>query len=616
AKKAYVEFVYPCRWCWLHWWEANREPYLDRVRQGRGGQKPDQKVTDEYRARAVAALLAETKSEHWQGRAAAALALGRMNETKALDALKALASDDKSETVRLFALAALGLLDTPEAEKFLRGQKFPTPEQREAALVGAGLLANVSPETITGLQKVLGDRFVGPATVAAWALRHRSDPRNLLFLQRVLNRAENPWLVSESILALGGSGQSKSIRALSNLLMGTKTADSVPVWKALRDRHRNLVILANRLDRQEAEYEKAFTEYENNYEKWQKTNPNAPGSEEKKVGRARKIVIGLELIYLARLRASAAIALGRIGNAAARSALRMALAEKYDEYSDLYKAEAIIALGQLGDVRSVPALLKFLDGKRVGKTSPDKESPLRGYAALAMGFYARHDPKKQDRPKSAEICRLLAARLADRGETPEVRAAAALALGLTGRTENLKLLQQATKTLTASDNEVMIGYVLLGRGMLGDSSILEPAGKLLTVANDRPDVAGILARRAAVLGLGVLGKQEGIPTLIVAWDLNYYVNREVALAFALCEAYNATDPLVKLLGESDKPLARAFAAQCLGELFAGARPGRISRLTLGSNYTVKNMRMIRFQAIANEFLFAYLIPAGFGEQWR
>ncbi len=204
--------------------------------------------------------------------------------------------------------------------------------------------------------------------------------------------------------------------------------------------------------------------------------------------------------------------------------------------------------------------------------------------------------------------------MADSEEFIEVRTAAALALGLSGRTENLKFLQQASRTIGRSE-EILIGYTLLARGMLGDKNIIPVAKKFLKAANDRRTVSGILSRRAAVLGLGVLGDQEAIPILNKAWHLNHYVNREVALAYSLCEAYNATEPLLKLLNESENPRERAFAARCLGELFTAARPQRLSRLIANSNYTMKNKRMIRYQALGNEFLFVYLIPA-FGEEWR
>ena len=93
------------------------------------------------------------------------------------------------------------------------------------------------------------------------------------------------------------------------------------------------------------------------------------------------------------------------------------------------------------------------------------------------------------------------------------------------------------------------------------------------------------------------------------------MNREVAVAFALSEAYNVTEPLVKLLTGSRNPLEQAFAARCLGELFAAERPARLAWFINESNYTVKNERMLPYQTMANEFLFRYLIPM-FGGQWQ
>ena len=83
--QARVVHVKPPRWSWVHWWEANRDRYLEIIRQGRDGQKPAQDVIEDFRRQAVEALTAATKSEHWQLRASAALALGRMSEGGVLE---------------------------------------------------------------------------------------------------------------------------------------------------------------------------------------------------------------------------------------------------------------------------------------------------------------------------------------------------------------------------------------------------------------------------------------------------------------------------------------------------------------------------------------------------
>jgi hypothetical protein len=55
-------------------------------------------------------------------------------------------------------------------------------------------------------------------------------------------------------------------------------------------------------------------------------------------------------------------------------------------------------------------------------------------------------------------------------------------------------------------------------------------------------------------------------------------------------------------------------AQALGELLAAERPTTLDRLTAGCNFTVRNDEMRPLQALANGFLYDYLI-ASFGENW-
>ncbi|GAG51752.1 unnamed protein product, partial [marine sediment metagenome] len=133
------------------------------------------------------------------------------------------------------------------------------------------------------------------------------------------------------------------------------------------------------------------------------------------------------------------------------------------------------------------------------------------------------------------------------------------------------------------------------------------------LSRDRTDMGGILGRRAAVVGLGLIGTREAVPILMAAWHLNHYVNREVALSFSLSRVPSVAEPLVKLL--NDKIGAEAFAAHCLGELFLTDRPGRLTRLIRNGNYMMKNERLMPYQRMANEFLYRYLIAA-FGEEWR
>jgi len=305
----------------------------------------------------------------------------------------------------------------------------------------------------------------------------------------------------------------------------------------------------------------------------------------------------------------------------AQEALLEALADRDDGYSDLYKGFCIMSLGLVGDEKALPVLFEHLapthkaSGKR--KTVPETKSPLRGYAALALGLYARAADTPQgpaDRPHYEKVCQALTDRMADTNETLEVRAGAAMGLGLTSRTENLRWLQKASQSVAAGD-ELLVGYTLLGRAMLGDRNVLGPAKRFLSAANDRDDSSGILARRAAVLGLGLVGTQEAVPILIDAWHLSYHVNREAALAMALAGVHNVSEPLVRLLETTANPLEGAFAARCLGELFTARRPPAVAGFLNGGNHTMKNLRMMPYQTLANEFLYTYLIPM-FGDQWQ
>ncbi|KPJ75236.1 MAG: hypothetical protein AMS14_03950 [Planctomycetes bacterium DG_20] len=614
------ETLYPPRWSWVHWWEANRDPYLKIIIQGQARQRPSPDVLKAYHDKAAASLVKAAGSQAWEARAAAVLALGRMGDAGAHPTLERAIGKDPDVRVRLPALVAFGLLDSPQARDLLLAHDYPNDTLFEAGCGGLGLLQKADEaKVLTTLQKAVTAGKPGLATVSAWGLRHRPDAANVKFLTAVLARSKSPWLASEAILALGEQGDPKAVKLLADVLMAAKQADSVAAWEALRTHDNELGKLSDGKggDLKQDDLDKARREYQKHSD-WREYGPNSPGP--RADGATLSIKVGIEKIYLTRLRASAAIALGKINHPKSQETLLEALALRDDNYSDLFKGFAIMSLGQIGDQKILPPLLDYLaprytDGKR--KTVIEVESPLRGYAALALGLYCRPKQTEQgqvDPPLYGKMCEKLAERVADRDDMLEVRAAAAMGLGLTGRTECLRWLHQAKKNATTKD-DLLIGYILLASAMIGDQNILRPARWFLTQAGDKEATDRILGRRAAVLALGMLNTPQTIPILQDAWHLNYHVNREVAYAFALAEAYNVTDPLVKLLTSSQNPLEQAFAAGCLGELFNQERPQRLARFVNDSNYTMKNEKMMPYQTLANEFLYMYLIPC-FGDQWQ
>jgi HEAT repeat protein len=249
-----------------------------------------------------------------------------------------------------------------------------------------------------------------------------------------------------------------------------------------------------------------------------------------------------------------------------------------------------------------------------------KDSPLRGFAALALGLYARPyktDQGAADRPGFDTAAMTLVERLEDDREEEEVRTACAVALGLTQRSAVLPVFHRATARLQQRNRRVdfpMVGFLLLGRALAGDKSLIEPASQFLLNRDDDPSPGGILSRRAAVLALGLTRSGNAIPVLTKAWHLNHYVNREVILALRLVGGTNAAEPVMQRLRESKDDEERAYMAQALGELLAAERPTTLDRLTAGCNFTVRNDEMRPLQALANGFLYDYLI-ASFGENW-
>jgi HEAT repeat protein len=462
--------------------------------------------------------------------------------------------------------------------------------------------------------------------MSAWALGYQQDPSTAAYVAQLLRESPSQWVASEAILAMGRQRRRESVTDLAEILHASDRAKGLPSWRWLAEQQQRKLDLVDAQRQVVADRARAVQNYKDwmdAHPEFRKNNPNHKPATYLPAGgaganEAVRVVMGYEEIQWNGLRASAAIALGQYDDPRATKTLLRALTHDDTRYSDVYKSFAIMSLSRSADRAVTESLGQILSAKTPrnrNKGEDDHESPLRGFAGVALGLYARPRETAQgpvDPPKALEVCRMLAERVADTKETEEVRAACALALGLSARDESVKLLQAASKTI-GDDQPILIGYTLLGRAMLADQTILQPAKAFLAPAHDGYDTASILGRRAAVLSLGVLGSEEGIPILIDAWSLNYYANREVALAFALLEALSAADPLIKLIEQY--PDDQSYPAMCLGELFSKRRPHRVARFLNGQNYTIRNDKMIPFEAISNEFLMNYLV-ASFGETWK
>ncbi len=612
------------RWSWLHWWEANREPYLVSMRQteslqpaGAGGAAQVAALRAEASPLLIKAIEQTTRDAL---RIEAALALGKMRHAPALATLTAMAARAEKPAERRAALVAVGLIGSPEAEKALVASEAPRPEDQVAALAAVGLLPKIESTTLRQLRtKVTRDapgardqressaQKVGTSSVVTWSLRHHRQDDNLLYFRTLLRNSMSPWVASEALLGLGGTRDREAQRVLEETLFGSALQD-VRAYDNLE--------LELRAKMQAAAGAAA--------------GGRRPRGRDEDIGKDPDEETGAlfaepEHIAMGWLRSSAAIALGQLEAPRAGTALLRFLDEDVVKQPHLVTPQsfAIMSLAAYPTEASRDKLIALLGRPEQGgrlRTDVDRNSPLRGFAALALGLYARpHDTPQGpgDRPGFESAINTLGQRLDDDRETEEVRTACAVGLGLTKRTEVLPILLRATARLQERNRRTdvaVFGFVLLGRALAGDANVIEPAARMLQTSDDDTSPAGILSRRAAVLALGLTGNAAAVPVLTKAWHLNYHVNREVILAMRLVGAANAAGPVMERLRQSKDDEERAYMAQALGELLAVERPATLSRLTAGNNYTVRNEFLLPLQALANRFLYDYLI-ASFGEQW-
>lgn len=654
----------PLRWSWLHWWEANRDLYLTALAQSRNVQDSIAQVDAEVRLSATAALIAGLEDNHDYVRYTSALALGRMREASAVEPLKLRAQTDDNESVRGAAIIALGMIGDEPSRALLLTETYPSGFLRDAAVRALGMSDEPMPLTAAqGLIKLIYEDKPPFANAAVWSLSQWTAG-NAEAYRLVLSRTLSPWLASDAILALGSLNDRRSDELFADLATRAERIEQLPTWAMLddvaanklrialafrssdnqtanlyetyirqHDRLYRLMPRALRTDETVPDYDyrdpsatpvvvpKEVTDSDPNKQPLQRPTHLTRKEAELRERRRERVMVGIEQIYQQRLRATAAIALEHAPQDISLPALHTLVQERDDDYlyNVLPKCFAAMSLGRIGSPKSLPILMEIVDERqaRRAKTVEETKSPLRGFAALGLGFYAAPKHTEQgpaNRPGYEKASELLATRLADKREQQEVRAACAMALGLSRRTENLRYLIVVSDTLDAQDDYLLIGYVILARAMLGDQNILDPAMNVLAMRAHRDQTTDILARRAAVLAMGVYGGDDAIPRLTQSWHESYYVNREVILGLSLCRAPGVSTAVVPILQESADAEERAFMAMVLGELFVEDRPEPLARCLNNSNFPLRDPAQQTYRKLTNEFLYDYLIVE-LGHPW-
>lgn len=615
-----LQVVEPLRWSWTHWWEANRSLYLISNSQSGAPQSGTQESLADLRKQAADALIDLLDHPEEEPRAAAALALGRMRASEfpqAIEALQALARKDTLEYIRARALLAIGLIGGDAAESLLLEYEPPSSHLRAASLIGMGLLRHPSERVMTRLDSELTQGDATARNAAWWALTQHTDDATIEYATEIIKHVPSPWLASNALLTFGQVLSDTGDRALVLILLTDKAVQQLPVWSLLTQVAREKPKAAPQDGRGVQAFRDRWIHHHKRVFAHEPTPVPIGGSlpDYKKV----RPVIGIEDIYKSRLRSSAAIALaGAEDQDIAVEALSRLMLERDNDYNTVPKCFALISLAQIGSPECLGILLEAASNKngRRSKRQKDLESPLRGFAMIGLGLYAREQQSDQgpyDHPGYERALEMLRDRLADKREKLEARAAAAVALGLSGRTENLKLLIGDYETFDEV-NPLLGGYVLLGRALLGDLNVIEHAQAALERNPHRDKTTDLLARRAAVLAMGVAGTNEAIPHLIWAWDQPFYVNREVIFALSLCEAPGVAVHLLPRLSGKTNRYERAFMAEAVGRLLNPDRLPPLSAFLIGSNFTVKDGLLNPIRMWENQFMYEYLIPQ-FEEVW-
>jgi HEAT repeats len=243
-----------------------------------------------------------------------------------------------------------------------------------------------------------------------------------------------------------------------------------------------------------------------------------------------------------------------------------------------------------------------------------RKDPIRGHAAIAMGMYLhrfggevaeqkavpiryQHESDRANRRFLDKLERTLA----DKRESADVRAAAAMGLAFSGHGEAAGMIAGALEAVDP-DDLMVIGYGTLAMALLGDERAAVPAARYLKQLDEaRGEEAfstlystqDVLGLRAMVLTLGLFADSEDGPVLAGVWGADPWLSLESARVLSWLEDDSLAQRLTGLLSEDPAKPEAVLAAMGLGELFDSSRPSRFSRLSAGSNYTLRYSDVVR-----------------------
>ncbi|MFK7961268.1 MAG: HEAT repeat domain-containing protein [Phycisphaerales bacterium] len=606
--------IKPLRWSWVHWWESNRWRYLEPLRQAGPGQQASAQALEERRAAVLEILAMAIRADHVPTRLAAVQAYGRMRDPAGVRPLVDLIDREPDMLVRMVAATSLGTIGTPESQRLILAANYPDDATFAAAVIGLGLAERLLPASEQGLRGLTGRAgIVGDAAI--WALGQHGPGTADVSLD-VVRSSPSVWEVAESLIDLGQADDAASGRMLAAVATNPAQRNSgIKVERTLYD----VAVAVDRLaksvnvrpgsDPTEGVSFKSYLVAVNPiFASRPDLDPMVQGWEKYRVPVART---GYVAMVRGRLRGAATIGMGqRSDDGTARAILAVSQGNARDPFQHLPIGMALIAIGERGLEGGLDRVLSIVDAPEARRMRNQEllDSPLRGFGAIGLGLYARpvETPQGiQNNPGWERCVQVLQQRAADPNERAEVRSAAAIALGLTRRTEVLRGFGAINESLNAGDLP-LAGFVVLSRSMLGDGSAIRDATSLLDAAPHRDELVDTMTRRAAVVALGVSGRRETLGRLVQAWHEGWFVSREVQRSLALLGGVGVIDELLAQLPRETSPDGEAYVIDTLGQLMARG-PRGLDAIGEGRMFAMRHELFGQYRSLANPFLYGSLI---------
>jgi len=228
------------RFGWAHWWETNRDQYLNE-HVTRSTQQSDawQGLRDDV----VPDLLAASTSEVANLRAMAILALGRLGGDAAADRVlldsvggRVAAVRDPDARVRLSAWMALGLIGNVRCSEALLDPAIAAMHEADhaARVIGIGLLPRLDARHVDVLLRVIvngpGDEV---SRLAVWALRVHQVERTLPLMSQIVRQTSAAFAVQEALLAFGAGQRKMDIDLLCEILNYYAINGNLPAYREI-----------------------------------------------------------------------------------------------------------------------------------------------------------------------------------------------------------------------------------------------------------------------------------------------------------------------------------------------------------------------------------------------